>query len=126
MSPINNLSNLIKKHEGSKINSRGKHILYKCSANKWTCGYGRNVEDNGFSEDEAELMLKNDIERASKDAKTLFPDFDRYTINRQNALINMIFNLFIFLYTIYMTIKYTYIYWLIIYFIIEYFIYSKK
>ena len=88
-----NLVAMLKRHEGSKINGRERHVLYKCLADKWTCGYGRNAEDNGFSEDEAKLMLKNDIEQASKDVKSIFPDFDRYTINRQNALINMVFNL---------------------------------
>jgi len=93
MKTNNVLIEMLKRHEGSKINSRGRHILYKCSADKWTCGYGRNAEENGFSEDEAELMLQNDIEQASKDAKSLFPDFDGFTTNRQNALIDMVFNL---------------------------------
>ena len=37
---------------------------YKCSANKTSIGYGRNLEDCGINQDEAELMLKNDFDTA--------------------------------------------------------------
>ena len=83
---------MLKHDEGSKKNNN-RHILYKCTAKKWTCGYGRNCEDNGFSEDEVELMLKNDIKQSVKDIKSIFLGFDGFLENRQNALINMMFNL---------------------------------
>lgn len=86
------LIEMLKRDEGSKKNNN-RHILYKCSANKWTCGYGRNCEDNGFSEDEVELMLQNDITQSVEDIKSIFLGFDRFLKNRQNALINMMFNL---------------------------------
>ena len=34
---------------------------YKCTANKLTIGYGRNIEDNGITKTEASVLLKNDI-----------------------------------------------------------------
>ena len=86
------LIKILKRHEGNKKNN-DKHILYKCIANKWTCGYGRNCEDNGFSEDEVELMLQNDINQATKDVRSIFLGFDGFLENRQIALINMLFNL---------------------------------
>lgn len=86
------LIEMLKHDEGSKKNNN-RHILYKCTAKKWTCGYGRNCEDNGFSEDEVELMLQNDIAQSIKDIKSIFLGFDGFLENRQNALINMMFNL---------------------------------
>lgn len=86
------LIEMLKHAEGSKKNNN-RHILYKCTAKKWTCGYGRNCEDNGFSEDEVELMLRNDIFQSVKDIKSIFLGFDGFLENRQNALINLMFNL---------------------------------
>lgn len=54
---FNNVIQSIKKHEGLRLKP------YKCPANKLTIGYGRNIEDNGISEDEAYFLLKNDIYR---------------------------------------------------------------
>ena len=82
-----NLIEMLKRHEGFR------NKPYHCSAGKLTIGYGRNIEDVGISRQEAAFLLHSDIERASKDVKSIFPDFDRFTINRQNALINMVFNL---------------------------------
>jgi lysozyme len=57
-----------------------------------TIGYGRNLDDNGISEDEAELMLQNDIKKAKTDLATC-----HFYINQpehvQLALINMCFNM---------------------------------
>lgn len=52
-----NLLNQIKKHEGLSL------TLYKCSGDppKDTIGFGRNIQDNGISEAEAEFMLSNDL-----------------------------------------------------------------
>lgn len=45
----------LKRHEGLRLKP------YKCTADKLTIGYGRNLEDNGISEFEAEELLKNDV-----------------------------------------------------------------
>lgn len=60
---------------------------------KWTGGVGRNLTDRGFSDDEIDLMLANDIKLADKDARALVPGFDRLDDVRQEVLVNMAFNL---------------------------------
>jgi lysozyme len=50
---------LLKRHEGY----RGKPYL--CSADKLTIGYGRNLDDVGISEAEAEWLLRRDIDKAT-------------------------------------------------------------
>lgn len=52
---VQRLKKSIKKHEGLRLKP------YKCTAGKLTIGYGRNLEDNGISEDEAEYLLQRDI-----------------------------------------------------------------
>lgn len=48
---------LIKRHEGLRLKP------YLCTSGKLTIGYGRNLEDMGISEEEAEELLENDISR---------------------------------------------------------------
>ena len=50
------VSDLIKSNEGF----RGK--VYTCSEGKKTVGWGRNLEDNGITEMEADVLLDNDLE----------------------------------------------------------------
>lgn len=45
----------IKRHEGLKLHP------YKCTEGKTTIGYGRNLDDNGISQSEAEEMLLTDM-----------------------------------------------------------------
>jgi len=61
-----NLIEQLKKHEGFS------GCYYQCTANKQTIGYGRNVENNAFSEEE-ELMLGADR------------DFELEPMNRDEA-----------------------------------------
>lgn len=82
-----NFKYLQRKHEGLSLKP------YKCTANRTTIGYGRNVQDNGITLDEAEHMLETDCTRAWNDAQTLFPKIKTYTENRQLALADMSFNL---------------------------------
>lgn len=67
--------------------------LYQCSANKMTIGYGRNIEDNGITEEEADYLLMNDIKRVQKELRANFEWFGLIGTARQGALINMCFNL---------------------------------
>jgi lysozyme len=48
---------------------RGK--VYRCPAGRLTIGYGRNVEDAGITEAEAECLPRNDIVDALADAERL-------------------------------------------------------
>lgn len=65
---------------------------YLCSAGKVTIGIGRNIEDNGLSEDEVLYLLKNDIKRTTKELSQ-YKWFPLLNDNRRNAIIDMHFNL---------------------------------
>ena len=77
---------LIKKHEGLKLKP------YKCSAGKLTIGYGRNLEDNGISQVEAEELLQNDVQRCYVGC-VKFSFWYKLNEARQVALLNMCYNL---------------------------------
>lgn len=81
------------KHEGEKRDERGRHIPYKDTVGKWTIGWGRNITDNGISQDEAILMINNDIQKALADARSLIKNFDLLDDVRQEVLVDMAFNL---------------------------------
>ena len=53
---------MIKRHEGERKNSEGRHIPYRCPANKLTIGWGRNIEERGISNAEAVMLADNDGE----------------------------------------------------------------
>lgn len=82
--------------EGKVLDKKGRHIAYKCPANKLTIGYGRNidpVDGLGLSEDEAQCLLTNDLKRVfyvMMDNFRWFIDLDH---PRQIVLINMCFQL---------------------------------
>jgi lysozyme len=79
--------------EGRKVNSRGRHMPYKCPADKLTIGYGRNIEDNGLSETEAIDLLTADAIQALRDAADLVPNWSALNDVRQNVVANMAFQL---------------------------------
>jgi lysozyme len=57
-----------------------------------TVGYGRNLDHVGITEDEAEHMLMNDIDRVSLQLETL-PVYRALDEIRQTVIANMTFNL---------------------------------
>ena len=86
---MSKLSDQLRIHEGVRSHA------YKCSANMITVGVGRNIDENGglgLSDDEIDYLLENDITRCRKELETYswFSDLDEV---RQDALINMCFNL---------------------------------
>ena len=76
----------LKRHEGIKLTP------YKCTSDKLTIGVGRNLEDVGISEEEAEMLLQNDIQRAVSQLKERFPWTLELDEVRFAALINFTFN----------------------------------
>lgn len=76
----------IKRHEGFSSTP------YKCTAGKLTIGYGRNLEDNGISEEEAEELLKGDINKVYSQLINYqwFAELDKA---RSGVIVNMTFNL---------------------------------
>ena len=77
---------LIKRHEGYS------QSVYRCTAGRQTIGFGRNLDDVGISRDEAEWLLKRDIERAIGSLRTEPYWLDLSEV-RQAVLIDMVFNL---------------------------------
>jgi len=84
---ISKLIPMIKRHEGFRLKP------YRCTAGKLTIGYGRNLDDVGINEIEAEFLLSSDVRQATNDTQDIFPEILEYSQNRQMALINMCFNL---------------------------------
>ena len=78
---------MLKKHEGLMLKP------YRCTAGKLTIGYGRNIKDNGITEEEALIMLIADTITAEQELCEIFKDYDLFSDNRKIALIDMIFNL---------------------------------
>ena len=78
---------VLRQHEGLRLNP------YRCPAGKLTIGYGRNLDDAGISEEEAEAMLKADLSRAR--LKVTDAGFSRTNIGeaRFEALCMMVFQL---------------------------------
>jgi lysozyme len=67
--------------------------IYVDTVGKVTGGVGRNLTDRPFSEDEIDLMLKNDIKGAEGDLDRRLPWWRQMSDARQNVLANMCFNL---------------------------------
>tara|TARA_R110002167_G_scaffold19341_2_gene71521 strand:+ start:8592 stop:9008 length:417 start_codon:yes stop_codon:yes gene_type:complete len=66
---------------------------YECTAGKITIGYGRNIEDNGITREEAEMLLRNDIQSTRGELSFAFDWFILMPDAKQGVLINMCFNL---------------------------------
>ena len=66
---------------------------YKCTSGKLTIGVGRNIEDIGISEQEALVLLNNDIDRVFSELQASCDWFVKLSDNRKRALANMEFNL---------------------------------
>jgi lysozyme len=81
------LRKLLIKHEGTKL------FPYVDSVGKISIGTGRNLTDNGISKVEADLMLDNDIYEAVSQLKAVFPEYSQWTMTRQDALVDMMFNI---------------------------------
>lgn len=83
---MSKLINQLKSDEGLRLNP------YKCTEGYLTIGYGRNLETNGISENEAEVMLVNDIYRVMESLNDYGLLID-HTQPRQDVLINMAFQM---------------------------------
>ncbi len=83
----NNLKELLIKHEGIELKP------YKCTAKKITIGIGRNLEDNGITQEEALYLLNNDITRIENEVTKKFTWFKNLNEARQDVILNMVFNL---------------------------------
>ena len=74
-------------HEGLRLKP------YRCSAGKLTIGVGRNLDDVGLTEEEALLLLGNDISRVITELDKNIPAFSSLDEIRKRVLVDMGFNL---------------------------------
>jgi len=66
---------------------------YLDTVGKTTIGVGRNLTDNGITAAEARMLLQNDLSRISGELDRVVPWWREMSDSRQNALVNMAFNL---------------------------------
>ncbi len=79
-------TSLIKQHEGLRLKP------YHCTEGKLTIGYGRNLDDVGITESEAEYLLEQDMKASIVQASN-FPFFAGLNEYRKAVIVDMIFNL---------------------------------
>ena len=65
---------------------------YRCTAGKLTIGFGRNLESNGITRDEAEQMLRNDVDEIAFELGSIRQYLFLDPI-RQTVLANMAYNM---------------------------------
>jgi len=94
------LREMVKLHEGCRL------FAYRCPAGFWTIGYGWNIEAHPLpehiaaelkahariTEEQAEELLTISLEAAQLKAEAIFPGFQDFTENRQDALTDFVFN----------------------------------
>lgn len=81
------LREMLVRHEGLRLHP------YRDTVGKLTVGIGRNLDDVGISREEAFFLFDNDVDRAVAGARRSLPVFDTLNDVRQNALLDLIFNL---------------------------------
>jgi lysozyme len=84
---MSRLARLLEAHEGKKVRP------YHDTVGKLTVGIGRNISDVSFSEDEIQLMFRNDMVRAERQCERLFPTWNALSEVRKAVLQDMMFNL---------------------------------
>ena len=77
----------IKKHEGLNLKP------YLCPNEKLTIGYGRNLQDRGITQIEAEIMLERDLLDTKLELEDSIKFFHKLDDIRQNVLIEMAYNM---------------------------------
>lgn len=83
--------NMTKTFEGLRLKP------YRCTAGKLTIGYGRNLDDVGISQAEADMLFERDFAMAESEVKRLCKEFgidvDNLIEQRFYVLTDMMFNL---------------------------------
>jgi len=81
-----NLLAQLKRDEGLRLTA------YRDTVGKLTIGYGRNLDDNGITQSEADMMLINDIASHEDLVHQFLPWTDSLDEVRRAVLVNMAFN----------------------------------
>jgi lysozyme len=84
---IDHLIKQLRRDEGVRLKP------YKDTVGKLTIGIGRNLDDVGISNVEADTLLKNDVTRAMADLDKHLPWWATLDDARRGVLVNMAFNL---------------------------------
>lgn len=66
---------------------------YRDAVGVLTIGYGRNLDDVGITQEEAEHLLTNDVVKVTRDCERFFAFWPRLSDVRQRVLANMVFNI---------------------------------
>lgn len=82
-----NVFDQIKRDEGLRLTA------YKDTVGKLTIGYGRNLDDKGITQDEADYMLNTDVREAAAAVNKNLPWAASLDDARLGVLINMAFNM---------------------------------
>ena len=82
-----NVIELVKMHEGFSSKP------YKCPAGKLTIGYGRNLDANGITKEEADFMLSEDIENIYLEMTKILHCFADLDDVRQAVFVDMGYNM---------------------------------
>jgi len=78
--------------EQIKIDEGFKGNVYQCTAGANTIGYGRNLDQNPLTEEEADYLLENDLKKVVKQCQR-FAFYQNLKPERRAVIINMVFNL---------------------------------
>ena len=70
-----------------------KYKIYVDTVGKRSIGVGRNLDDVGVSDDEIDLMLQNDVQRAVNLLNMNAPWWSQLTDARQQVMANMCLNM---------------------------------
>jgi lysozyme len=84
------IEDIIKGYEGLRLKP------YRCPAGKLTIGYGRNLDDVGISEREADILLESDIIKAQALVYSVFKEeWVNLDLNykRYDVLTDLMFNM---------------------------------
>ena len=84
---MTSIVDLIKHHEGFRANA------YTCPVGKLTVGYGRNLDDKGLTESEADYLLSNDIQTSISELSRKIEYRNLKDPIRRAVLIDMHYNL---------------------------------
>ena len=82
-----------KKAEGQVRLNNGNHKLYKCPADKYTVGYGYNIESNGLPDDIALTLLRRELMASQRILEENVKYWDSLSHCRKSVLIDMCYNM---------------------------------
>lgn len=90
---INWNKDFAKEREGTVKLDNGNHKLYKCPADKWTIGYGHNLEEHGLPDTMANQLLSSMLMDTQLECAKNVKAWEKLNAPRKSVLIDMCFNM---------------------------------